>query len=233
MPELKYSRHYQYWLAIASLPAMVKLLRLIYGPRKPLPLPDHLLPIHETSLPSGKYAVNFEKLNQKFQTQKYENYCAVAAGTIVLNALGRNLTQKRFFNRKTRRIRYAVSAFFEGISLADFAKLVETHGFSAKAWHSEKQSLDQFRDLIKKYTSNSDQYVVVNYARRILGQKPTAHFSPLAAYNEEQDKVLILDVATYKYPSVWVSVELLYKATLELDSGGKISRGVVTVNSDL
>ncbi|MGH1352615.1 MAG: phytochelatin synthase family protein [Methyloligellaceae bacterium] len=231
MPDVKYSRQYQYWLAIASLPFMKKLLKLLFGPRKPLPLPDHLLPVHNAPLPSGPYAVNYDRLQQNFQTQMYENYCAVAAGTIVLNALDQKLTQKSFFNKRTRRVRGPFLSFFEGISLGDFTRMIEEHGFSAKAYHASDITPDEFRELIKSHTSNPDRYLVANYARRVLGQKPTAHFSPLAAYDDITDRVLILDVATYKYPSVWVSVELLYKATLEMDSGGKFTRGIVTIEN--
>jgi hypothetical protein len=44
----------------------------------------------------------------------------------------------------------------------------------------------------------------VNYQRGALGQKESGHISPLAAYNAASDRFLILDVAAYKYPPVWV-----------------------------
>jgi hypothetical protein len=38
------------------------------------------------------------------------------------------------------------------------------------------------------------------------------HFSPLAAYHEESDSFLVMDVARYKYPPFWVHADLLCQA---------------------
>jgi hypothetical protein len=48
--------------------------------------------------------------------------------------------------------------------------------------------------------------MLVNYERAALGQAKTGHISPIAAYNAKADRLLVLDVATYKYPPVWVVV---------------------------
>ena len=39
----------------------------------------------------------------------------------------------------------------------------------------------------------------MNYERAALDQNKSGHISPLAAYDEQTDKLLILDVAAYKY----------------------------------
>ena len=49
-----------------------------------------------------------------------------------------------------------------------------------------------------------NRYVIVNYLRRTLGQERGGHISPLAAYDADADRFLILDVSRYKYPPVWV-----------------------------
>ena len=45
----------------------------------------------------------------------------------------------------------------------------------------------------------------------------TGHFSPLAGYDEEEDMVLILDTARFKYPPHWIKLELLLEAMKEQD----------------
>ena len=44
----------------------------------------------------------------------------------------------------------------------------------------------------------------MNYLRKAIGQERGGHISPLAAYDAKSDRFLILDVARYKYPPVWV-----------------------------
>ncbi len=65
----------------------------------------------------------------------------------------------------------------------------------------------------------------VQYNRATLGQTGSGHFSPLAGYHEASDRVLIMDVARFKYPPHWVKLELMYKATHDLDSESKKPRG--------
>jgi len=54
--------------------------------------------------------------------------------------------------------------------------------------------------------------IVVSFGRAGLGQTGEGHYSPLAAYHEDSDKVLVLDVARFKYQPYWVSVQDLYNA---------------------
>jgi glutathione gamma-glutamylcysteinyltransferase len=72
---------------------------------------------------------------------------------------------------------------------------------------------------------NDGAFLVVAYSRKILGQTGSGHFSPVAAYSKETDQVLILDVARFKYPPYWVSVELLYEALRPEDVVTNKSRG--------
>ncbi|MGB6297273.1 MAG: phytochelatin synthase family protein, partial [Rivularia sp. (in: cyanobacteria)] len=58
------------------------------------------------------------------------------------------------------------------------------------------------------------------------------HISPLAAYNKETDRFLILDVSRYKYPPVWVKAEDLWKAMNTKDSVSDKTRGFVLVSKN-
>ena len=66
--------------------------------------------------------------------------------------------------------------------------------------------------------------------RTALGQEKYGHISPLAAYDAKADRFLILDVARYKYPPVWVKTSDLFDAmnTPDPSNGGK-TRGYVVV----
>ena len=55
-------------------------------------------------------------------------------------------------------------------------------------------------------------FVIVNYLRSALGEEAGGHISPLAAYDGKADRFLILDVARYKYPPVWVKTADMFAA---------------------
>jgi glutathione gamma-glutamylcysteinyltransferase len=67
--------------------------------------------------------------------------------------------------------------------------------------------------------------LVVNFARSALGQTGDGHFSPLAAYDQITDSVLVLDVARFKYPYYWVTISHLYDAMIPIDAATGQSRG--------
>ena len=71
--------------------------------------------------------------------------------------------------------------------------------------------------------------MLVNYQRAVLGQGETGHISPIAAYNAQADRFLVLDVAAYKYPPVWVTTQDLWNAMNTIDPASGRSRGFVVV----
>lgn len=101
----------------------------------------------------------------------------------------------------------------------------------------EYYSLDDFRKDIIESAQNPPVYssedvaeteggfMVVSFSRSALGQTGDGHFSPVAAYSEETDRCLILDVARFKYPPYWVSVKDLYESMRPEDAVTNKSRG--------
>ena len=72
--------------------------------------------------------------------------------------------------------------------------------------------------------------MIINYLRMAIGQERGGHISPLAAYDAQTDRFLILDVARYKYPPVWVTASDLFEAmnTRDADNENK-TRGYVLI----
>jgi hypothetical protein len=81
-------------------------------------------------------------------------------------------------------------------------------------------SRDRFRKDITSALRNKHARVMINFNRAILGQDGGGHFSPIASYSKEQDALLIMDVAKYKYPPVWVSVGRLHASASTTDGCG-------------
>ncbi len=72
--------------------------------------------------------------------------------------------------------------------------------------------------------------MIANYLRKTIGQERGGHISPLGAYDVETDRFLVLDVACYKYPPVWVRAEKLFAAMNTTDSDNQNrTRGYVLV----
>lgn len=53
-----------------------------------------------------------------------------------------------------------------------------------------------------------------------MGKVGGGHFSPLGAYHASTDSFLIVDVAKYKYPPVWVAAETLFSSLATVDKCG-------------
>jgi hypothetical protein len=69
--------------------------------------------------------------------------------------------------------------------------------------------------------SNGAVFVSYHYYPLFVSCNPGAtghgHFSPIGAYNHEMDAFLIMDVAKYKFPPVWVPSSNLYHGVGSLD----------------
>jgi hypothetical protein len=85
--------------------------------------------------------------------------------------------------------------------------------------------------VVERNLSNEDDYLLVNYQREVLGQERVGHISPLAAYDRDSDRVLILDTAGYKYPPTWVPMESLFTAMSTVDSASGKSRGFIEISA--
>ncbi|KHJ79087.1 hypothetical protein OESDEN_21275, partial [Oesophagostomum dentatum] len=86
--------------------------------------------------------------------------------------------------------------------------------------------LSRFREDVLESVRSDTEVIVASYDRSQLKQTGTGHFSPLAAYHSQSDKVLIMDVARFKYPPHWVTLSQLQQAMCTLDSSTKRPRGV-------
>jgi hypothetical protein len=201
----------------------------------PQPLPAALIaatsPEGQGLLDDADAIADYRRLSESFQQQSLRSYCGVASGTIVLTALGRNISQEDFFTDEASRVRSRLSVMLGGMSLPEFAGLVEAHGAQVSTHHAESSSLEEFRAVVERNLSSEDDYLLVNYQREVLGQERVGHISPLAAYDRDSDRVLILDTAGYKYPPTWVPMESLFAAMSTVDSASGKSRGFIEISA--
>lgn len=106
-----------------------------------------------------------------------------------------------------------------GLQLAQLQKLLESHDLKViKKVADKKLSLEAFRKDVKENLTTKDDYILVNYTRKTLLQEGGGHISPLGAYDEQTDSVLIMDVNSNKADWVWVDLSLLYASMSTFDT---------------
>ena len=176
--------------------------------------------------------VDHEDLEGHYQPQEKQSWCGVASAVTVLNSFpdALPLTQAGFFDECTSKIRSSLRTTFGGLPLEKFARMMQCHGLAVRVYFAEGSSLDEFRRIAVENLRTKGNFVVVNYDRGGVGQTPTGHISPLSAYHEASDRFLILDVASYKYPPVWVKASALWTALNTIDSESKRTRGYVLLS---
>ena len=230
------------WLGAALL-----LLALTSGSQaETLPLPPNL--IAAASAEGEGYFLEAEAraayfpLADNFVTQKNQAFCGVASSVMVLNALQlpapavpeydpyRTFTQDNVFSAATEAVIPADTIREMGMTLDQLGAFIATQPVVVEIHHAADSSLDVFRAAARDYLSKPGHFVVVNYLRKAIGQEKGGHISPLAAYDGKSDRFLILDVARYKYPPVWVAAADLFAAMNTVDSDNENrSRGYVLI----
>lgn len=101
-----------------------------------------------------------------------------------------------------------------------------------RAGNGIKWDVDSFREAARTALGESDTFLIVNDDRRQLQQAGAGHISPVGAFDAPTDRVLILDVATRKYPYTWVPLAALWTAMNTADSDTGHTRGYLLVAAD-
>ena len=106
-----------------------------------------------------------------------------------------------------------------GLQLSQLAQVLRSHGLKVETRVVDDDAdADAIRREIAANLASGDDYVLVNYARRALGQEGGGHISPLGAYDEHSDSFLIMDVNPNRAPWVWVRSDDLIAAMRTFDT---------------
>jgi hypothetical protein len=212
-----------------------------------LTLPQNLIafnsPEGEKLFIESQSRQDFFPLSMQFVTQNHQAYCGVASIVMVLNGLQvpapetpqyspyRVFTQENFFNNEaTRKVLPPEVVARMGMTLEQIGQLLASYGVKVKVYHAADTNLQDFRKLVSENLKQPGNFALVNYLRKEIGQEKGGHISPLAAYNEQTDRFLIMDVSRYKYPPIWVKTADLWKAMATADSVSGKTRGFVFVS---
>ncbi len=198
--------------------------------------------------PQGEERLMSSRLHQPFfamqpyvETQQNLAFCGPASIVAVMNSLGTPrpaemrlypynfYTQDNIFNVDTQKVKSFVRVSVSGMTLAEITGFFNALGVKATAHYGENLNEEALRKLIRSALANPDARIVVNYNRKTLAQEGGGHQSPLAAYDEASDSVLMLDVAKFKYPPTWVKLPDLLASMQTVDAESGKSRGLVVI----
>ena len=182
-----------------------------------LPLPEPLIGLNSERgarlLLESEANRAYWPLSIQFVTQKNQAYCGVASLVMVLNALGvpapaspefepfKTFTQDNLLNEETEKVLPKEVLSKIGMTLDQIGWILGTYSVTADVRHAADSNLDEFRKLATETLNTPNRYVLVNYLRRTIGQERGGHISPLAAYDADTDRFLVLDVSQVSSPS--------------------------------
>ena len=107
----------------------------------------------------------------------------------------------------------------KGITFKEFTCLARCSGLDVQMFQLTGHVTQQyFRELVRSLTTTDDRMIVMSYSRKTLKQTGDGHFAPIGGYHPQQDLILVMDVARFKYPPHWVSLSTLWEAMNTSDS---------------
>jgi glutathione gamma-glutamylcysteinyltransferase len=206
------------------------------------PLPENLLPFNS---PEGRFL--FEDAMKKKTLEPYfslcGNYthqadvsgCGLSSLTMVLNAFERDPNRVwkfpwRYWSDEMIPASEIEAQRFKslGTSFIEFVGLAERHGLKAEAHYPD--DYQKFLEACRLVSSSTDKHLVVSFSRPALGQTGVGHFSPVGGISLEHNRVLIMDVARFKYPAYWVDVKDLFEAMKPIDAVTGNPRGYIILS---
>ena len=209
-------------------------------------LPDTLIaldaPEGQKLLLESTARADYFRLAEHYVTQETGSLCGAASIVMALNAIdvrapemprigARMFTQENMFNDCARGVLPRERVERGGMTISQLADLVQCQPARAEVVHASDTTLDAFRARAAKNLADPRDAMIVNYNRSEVGQEYMGHLSPIAAYHAGADRLLLMDVARYKYPPVWVKTDALFAAMNTGDPSSGKSRGFVVVSA--
>lgn len=208
-------------------------------PVERLPLADDLIAARSEQghqlLKASPSKVDHGQLDEFLTPQIRRGFCGPATMAAVINAALQpsvKVTQTSLFTPAASAIKSELSVSLSGLTLDELAQMLRAHGLVARVVHSDQSNVASFRTAVQATLSEPHTYMVVNYDRRVLGQTGAGHISPVGAFEPHADRVLVLDVAAYRYPYTWIPVNRLWSAMSTVDTDSGRARGYLLVTAD-
>jgi glutathione gamma-glutamylcysteinyltransferase len=175
-------------------------------------------------------------LAEQFHTQSDPAFCGLGSLVVALNALGIDPGRLwkgpwRWFTEELLDCCVPLAEVRErGLDLDELTCLARCNGARVDLHRADAGNLAAWRAALAGASggvgANAGANVIVaSYHRAAMGQTGGGHFSPVGGYHAIRDLALVMDVARFKYPPHWVSVERLWQAMQPVDPTTDRARG--------
>lgn len=118
-----------------------------------------------------------------------------------------------------------------GLTLAQLKEVLDAYGLHITLFYANdlKIGKEEFRKILIQSLNQTDNFLLANFYGKNLGLASSGHISPIAAFDQETDSILILDVAGHKNPWYWVDIDAFYLSMNTRD--GNEHRGYLLVEN--
>lgn len=159
----------------------------------------------------------------RFQTDDYS--CGPTSAAIVLNALryGTSLAPMSGEGIRAYTPDLIQNLTKVGLELEELYQTLRSHHLSVEKQVVTQASREFQRKRLLEALQEPRTQVIANFARY-----PSGHFSPVAAYDQISDSVLILDTNPSQQPWNWIDVALLMDAMQTRDN--RENRGFLVIS---
>ena len=198
-------------------------------------------------------APDFWALLPYYLPQTNDSSCTVASVTMLVNALraDRELTSEVELATPQRvvekvaapRWRDKVADDGPGLTLDELAEIIpvvltayDLPRMRVESIHFSEDSpalRERLQRLLVEDERSDGDFLIANFLQsRLTGDPPGAvgHMAPLAAYDAENRRVLVLDPDRQWYEPYWVAEESLFEAMFTMDPVSQRSRGLIRVS---
>lgn len=222
---------------------MLLLFFVVIGSAHALPPPPASIELNSSigmEMLSRSMARSYWQVSIHYETQVNESMCGIASLSAVLNSLeGVDApidpiyapypywTQGSISNDAC--VSRVVTPGY-GVTRSQLASIAECFP-KVSVLNVSAPSLDEARCLIRNALGRDNSHVISNFDRNGLNESGYGHFSPIVAYDAKQDLVLMLDVAKYKYPPLWLKLQDLVDAMNTFDIFANAYRGLLLVST--
>ncbi len=190
------------------------------------------------ALLDGALARDYQAMSEHWVPQ-LRSHCGAASAVVVKNSMIEEggFTQDNIFTEETAHIITQDVVYQIGFTLEELTTMINTRaGLETERFHAGKgeelHGLEAFREALKETMEDPDKRLIANFSRQYwLGTGTLGgHFSPIAAYNKEENKVLVLEV-NQNWPMVWVDLEEMWESMYTIDTVSGMTRGWILVKN--
>lgn len=189
----------------------------------------------------------FWKIIPYYRAQSTNASCSIASVTMIVNALIPSYTlgsETKLFTEQSliklsgsKRWKDAVTSDGKGMSLKNLTieikNILPKLGLSnfQAVYHEMLSETDDsaFKEVLLKQM-NGEGWIILNYDQGlVMGSGSYGHFSPVASYSSQNNKILILDTDATWYEPYWVGFNTLASSMKTFDNDLKQPRGYIWI----